>query len=50
VTLDKQLIWSVQVKQLGKTVTKIGVFDALVNRRSGAFFRSGVLLYRQLIR
>jgi hypothetical protein len=51
VTLDTQLTWSAQVNRVGnKAAQRLGVLGPLLKRRSGLSVRSGVLLYKQLIR
>jgi hypothetical protein len=51
VTLDTQLTWSAQINQVGKEAAQgLGVLGPLRNRKSDLSVRSGVLLYKQLIR
>jgi hypothetical protein len=51
VTFDKRLTYATHIDQVKKKASqRLGVLVPLLNRRSGLSIRSGVLLYRQLIR
>ena len=51
VTLDTRLSWSPHIDQVRKkTAQRMGMLDALLNKRSDISIRNGVLLHTQLIR
>jgi len=51
ITLDKGLTWSSHIDQVRKkTAQRMGMLGPLLNRKSDLSVRTGVLLYKQLIR
>jgi hypothetical protein len=51
VTLDSRLTWRPHIVQVRKKASqRLGVLGSLLKRRRGLSIRSGVLLYKQLIR